>query len=624
TVANTTRFLSVGVGGTDANASSSHAAIAGNGQIVAFQSDATNLVSDDTNGQTDIFRYELTTSSLALISRTVPDEMLGIANGPPAAGASHDPSISVDGLHIAFVSSAYDADPYNNVYLYVSELNWQIRRLSHAYDGLGSTFNTGDSYAPVISPNGWLVAYASSSSKIVQGDTNNSDDVFVHDAWLSLQNTRLSLSADGQEVSSGGAFNGVMISGDGLRVGFASQGANYLPDDTNGFSDIFMLTTTPRPVAPSHLIASAVSASAVGLTWQDHATDETDYRIERSINGYSWDEIAQLPPNTTSYTDGGLISGYTYQYRVRVFRADDIQFSSPSNTASATVLIMPPSGIVATALSTTEVDVSWVDNSTDETEFRVEYSPDGINWASVSRPVNSTSYKVTGLACSQDYHFRVVTYRSSDNSTAVSVIVTERTLDCLYRIVCAPTAPLALASATSDGFLANADVSTELEISDDGRYVLFQSTASNLVPNDTNNANDIFVYDRQTCAVERVTVDSSGQPLLLDNTNYAIDSARISGDGRYVAFSLVAPVGGNFVWSIMLRDRVNHTTTTIGTGYQLDMSADAHYIAYVAASGWERAIYLYDVVGQTTQHLITGYVNEPELSPNGRYLAWND
>ena len=68
-------------------------------------------------------------------------------------------------------------------------------------------------------------------------------------------------------------------------------------------------------------------------------------------------------------------------------------------------------------------------------------------------------------------------------------------------------------------------------ISGDGRYVAFESEASNLVAGDTNGGGDVFVHDRQTGATTRVSVSSTGEQA--DNSSGA---AAISGDGRYVAF----------------------------------------------------------------------------------------
>ncbi|MBI4843176.1 MAG: PD40 domain-containing protein, partial [Nitrospirae bacterium] len=97
-------------------------------------------------------------------------------------------------------------------------------------------------------------------------------------------------------------------------------------------------------------------------------------------------------------------------------------------------------------------------------------------------------------------------------------------------------------------------ISYNFSISGDGRYVAFQSDATNLVAGDTNGYGDIFVYDRQTGQTTRVSVDSSGTQ---GNHNSIYPS--INGNGRYVAFQSYATnlVAGdtNGSWDIFVYDR---------------------------------------------------------------------
>src|SRR5438046_3037872 len=74
-------------------------------------------------------------------------------------------------------------------------------------------------------------------------------------------------------------------------------------------------------------------------------------------------------------------------------------------------------------------------------------------------------------------------------------------------------------------------LSVNPSISADGRFVVFYSYATNLVPGDTNGTGDVFVHDRQTGTTERVSVDSAGTQ---GNSNS--DRPSISADGRFVAF----------------------------------------------------------------------------------------
>jgi Tol biopolymer transport system component len=125
-------------------------------------------------------------------------------------------------------------------------------------------------------------------------------------------------------------------------------------------------------------------------------------------------------------------------------------------------------------------------------------------------------------------------------------------------------------------------------ISSDGRYVAFSSLASNLVAGDTNGAYDIFVHDRQTGVTTRVSVDSSG-----NEGNDISGAPSISSDGRYVAFesyasNLVADTDSGL--DIFVHDRQTGMTSRVsvnssgnkGNGASIypSMSSDGRYVAF--------------------------------------------
>jgi hypothetical protein len=88
------------------------------------------------------------------------------------------------------------------------------------------------------------------------------------------------------------------------------------------------------PAAPSNLKATAVSQTEIELSWQDNATDETAYHIERSTDGSnSWIEIGTAAAGTTHFRDSSLSCGTSYTYRVRAYRSSDGHYSAYSNIA---------------------------------------------------------------------------------------------------------------------------------------------------------------------------------------------------------------------------------------------------------------------------------------------------
>ena len=75
------------------------------------------------------------------------------------------------------------------------------------------------------------------------------------------------------------------------------------------------------PLAPTDFLADEESSDGVSLSWTDAAGNETGYRLERSMDGYSWMEIAALPANTQNFIDTGLPGGKTVSYRIHAWNS---------------------------------------------------------------------------------------------------------------------------------------------------------------------------------------------------------------------------------------------------------------------------------------------------------------
>src|SRR3989475_827983 len=126
------------------------------------------------------------------------------------------------------------------------------------------------------------------------------------------------------------------------------------------------ITLVVAPSPPSGLAATAVSSSQINLSWAP-PTDNggsaiTGYMIERSANGGStWSTIVSNSGSTaTTYSDIGLMHGTSYTYRVSAINS--VGTGSPSSTASATTLAVapsPPTGLAATAVSSSQINLSW-------------------------------------------------------------------------------------------------------------------------------------------------------------------------------------------------------------------------------------------------------------------------
>ncbi|MEA2562786.1 MAG: hypothetical protein QOH06_4290 [Acidobacteriota bacterium] len=109
------------------------------------------------------------------------------------------------------------------------------------------------------------------------------------------------------------------------------RGATLSPDDQAGLRALYELN--PAPVAPTNLQAFPVSTTAIGLTWQDNATDETEYRIEMRTLGGDFHEVGSAPANATSTEIGGLTPATGYVFRIKAINGAGS--SAYSNEAAA-------------------------------------------------------------------------------------------------------------------------------------------------------------------------------------------------------------------------------------------------------------------------------------------------
>jgi Tol biopolymer transport system component len=307
---------SVTTAGTSANGSSQLCALSGDGRIVAFASDATNLVALDTNARRDVFLRDQQAGTTVCLSRAL--------GGTTGSNASDAPAVSDDGRWVAFQSAAVDLVPVDanggdsDVFLYdVQTGALEIVSL----DGNGQQ-TTGGHVAPALSADGRFVAFATGSQTIVPGpDANLAQlDVVVRDR-VAGTTVRASVQANGAQFltycmdptisgdgrfvafetpthvwvrdlvlgttalgsasSAGVAGNGPSyrpaLSLDGRWLAFDSNSSNLVAGDTNGAGDVFVRdlqngTTTRASV-------TSTGAQAPGSAFTGYATISADGRF---------------------------------------------------------------------------------------------------------------------------------------------------------------------------------------------------------------------------------------------------------------------------------------------------------------------------------------------------------
>jgi hypothetical protein len=361
-------------------------------------------------------------------------------------------------------------------------------RVSVSSKGTQVTSGFNFSQSPrAISANGSVVAFSSSASNLVSGDTNGVADVFVNDRGTKKPSTtRVSVASDGTQAN--GDSGSTSVSGDGRLVAFVSGASNLASGDTNGVADVFVHDRVTN------------STTRVSV-----ASDGTEANAESAFVG-----APQLS------ADGRFVAFESFASNLILGDTNGMLdiFVHDRQTGTTTRMSVASDGTEANNQSLTPA-----------------ISGDGrfiAFWSTASNLVPGDTNPCP-FSCSDIF----VHDQQTGTTTRVSV--------------------------ASDG--AQADGGSESPaISADGRFVAFESVASNLVPGDTNGAFDVFVHDRQTGAVTRASVASDGTQA--DNTSR---SASISTDGRFVTFhsfatNLVQP-DTNPDFDIFVHDQQAGTTT---------------------------------------------------------------
>jgi len=227
----TTTLVSVNSTAEKGNNTSWNPGISHDGQRVVFASTADNLVPSDWNGTQDIFLHAVESGQTSRVS----------VNSSEAQGNdfSFHPRISANGEFVVFASSSDN--------LVLNDTNSQqdvfVRDLVAGTTERVSVSTTGvqaDSYMldATISSDGDLVAFSSDAENLVTTDSNDEQDIFVHDRSTG-ETLRVNLSASGAQASLGSSEYAV-ISPDGRSVAFVSYASNLVPGDTKGLLDAFV------------------------------------------------------------------------------------------------------------------------------------------------------------------------------------------------------------------------------------------------------------------------------------------------------------------------------------------------------------------------------------------------
>jgi TolB protein len=378
---------------------------------------------------------------------------------------------------------------------------------------VSSTGSEGNNYSesPVLTANGRSVAFASEADNLVDYDNNGALDVFVHDI-LSGKTQRVSVDSSGAE-GNGPSFSPA-FSSDGNLVAFASGASNLVLEDNNGTYDVFVRNLKTG-------MTRRISVDSSGMESNGSSSGPSFSANGRFVAflSYASNLVAEDGNGTADVFVHDLKTGITQRASVDSSGAESNNFSYEpvlSDNGRYVAFTSYGSNLVSGDGNGT-YDVFLRDLVKGETQ-RISVDSSGIEGNN-----ESSGPALSGNGRFVVFHSKANNLVGGDGNYAIDVFVRD--------IKTGITERVSLDSAGAEGN----STSIYPTISGNGRFVAFHSTATNLIPDDTNLTADVFVRDLKTGITELVSLDSAG----VEGNSTSIYPA-ISGNGRFVAFETYA------------------------------------------------------------------------------------
>jgi Ca2+-binding RTX toxin-like protein len=372
------------------------------------------------------------------------------AAGVQGNDSSSNAQFSADGRYVVFRSAASnlvagDSNGTNDIF--VKDLqSGAIQRVST--DAAGAQGN-GSSYRAQFSADGHSVVFESTASNLVAGDSNGTNDIFVKD----LQSGAIRrVSTDAAGAQGNGQSSDARFSADGRYVVFESDASNLVAGDSNGTWDIFVKDLQSGAI-------QRVSTDAAGVQGNN----------------------------------GSFNAQFSADGRYVVFRSGASNLVAGDINGARDIFVKD---LQSGAIQRVSTDAAGAEGN-DHSDY-AQFSADG----------------------------RYVVFESD----ASNLVAGDYNGDCDIFVKDLQSGAIQRVSTDAAGAQGNGD-STSAQFSADGRYVVFQSNANNLVAGDSSYAVDVFVKDLQSGAIERVSSNAAGV-----QGNASSNSAQFSADGRYVVF----------------------------------------------------------------------------------------
>jgi Tol biopolymer transport system component len=361
----------------------------------------------------------------------------------------------------------------------------------------GTDSGNHPSSAPAISPDGTKVAFHSRASDLVPGDTDDAEDIFIRDLTTSTT-TLITPATSGLNGSRNPVF-----SPDGARVLFISDADNLVPNDANGWGDIFLYDLATATT-------SLVSLNAAGTTSADDVSGEP--RFDPTGTKIAFFSRAT---DLTGIED----ANFTFDVFVRDLSLGTATLLSINEEGTGT----GDDWALSPTFNFNGTQVAFQSSASDLDVRDTNFADDVFVSDLTTGTTEVVSLDVSGTTAGNHESYGPVFSPTSDQvaftSLASNLVASDgnNTRDVFVRDLGAGTTTIVSVDTTNSQ--SGNDESGSLDFSPDGNLIAFQSFASNLVPQDSNGRRDLFVRDLSTGTTTLVSARADGKDSANDESS---------------------------------------------------------------------------------------------------------
>jgi len=595
--------------------------LSADGEFALFASSANDILTNDQNaGFVDLFLWRRSDGSVRLVSANV----FGAGGG---GGHTGHAEVTPDGRYVVFESAGDDLVPNDSnqaTDVFVRDM-LEDKVVLVSVNATGTASGNGASWNPVITPDGRFVAFVSSASDLVPRDNNRIADVFLRDLQAGVT-TLVSHNARSRSSPPYAVMDSPVITPDGRFVAFSSSAIGLVNIPQPGYQEIYV-----RDLLLERTIWASTNLAALGATgfYAPVLSDDGRFAAFKAAAGADlrpWLGVARL-----------------FRHDLEAGRSDVIPWNivgiGPTVPDGYGPAMTPDGGCIVFTDTPTIIGTSSV---------RLWDAGSG-DLRLVS--ANLAGQPTVGGLC--DRAVMTVDGRRIAFASNASDLVTNELRTGFQVYLRDMDSGLTTLVSADFGGAGVGGVDLAPVISANGRFVGFETISDGLAPDDLNATYDAFLYDSVTGTTELISRANPGCKVVTGNNSSFVTSKPVSDDGRLVVFESLACdiVAGdtNGVWDIFVRDLIADTSglvsvniagtvSTTGASRSPSISGSGRYVVFISTSedlvvndtNRVEDVFVRDLIaGRTTLVSVTpeGYSgNGPSfaasISEDGRWVAF--